>query len=126
MLHTIGVLNRDIYNCISENIITDEVIITDERIKHIMERHPEDYEKYYLFLKDIISDPDYIIETNKTNSALILKEFNRGEEKFKTIVRLITSHDNTSYKNSIITFMKINTKEWERLIRNKHILYKKE
>lgn len=126
MVYTVGILNLDIYKCISENIITDEVIITDERIKHIMERHPDDYERYCLFLKDIISDPDYIIETNKPNSALILKEFNNGEEKFKTIVRLITSCDNTDYKNSIITFMKINSKEWERLIRNKRILYKKE
>lgn len=124
-MYTVGVLNFEIYRCISENIITDEVIITDERIKHIMDRHPNDYERYCLFLKDIISDPDYIIETNKPNSALILKEFNNGEEKFKTVVRLITSCDNTEYKNSIITFMRINSKEWERLIRNKRILYKK-
>lgn len=125
-MYIVGILNLGIYKCVSENIITDEVIITDERIKHIMERHPNDYERYCLFLKDIISEPDYIIETNKPNSALILKEFDDGKEKFKTIVRLITSCDNIEYKNSIITFMKINSREWDRLIRNKHILYKKE
>ena len=34
--------------------------------------------------------------------------------------------DNPSYKNSVITFMKIDDKEWKRLIKNKNVLYKKE
>lgn len=42
------------------------------------------------------------------------------------VVRLVTSCDNPEYKNSIITFMKIDEKEWKRLLRNKKILYKKE
>ena len=41
-------------------------------------------------------------------------------------MRLVTSTDNTEYKNSVITFMKIDEKEWNRLLRNKRILYKKE
>ena len=46
--------------------------------------------------------------------------------KFKTVLRLVTSTDNTEYKNSVITFMKMDEKEWNRLLRNKRILYKKE
>ena len=46
--------------------------------------------------------------------------------KFKTVLRLVASTDNTEYKNSVITFMKIDEKEWNRLLRNKRILYKKE
>lgn len=42
------------------------------------------------------------------------------------VLRLITSKDNLDYKNSIITFMKIDDKEWNRLLRNKKILYKRE
>ena len=42
------------------------------------------------------------------------------------VLRLITSKDNLDYKNSIITFMKIDEKEWNRLLRNKKILYKRE
>lgn len=125
-VHTIGKIDRNIYKCITDDIITDEVIITDERILHIKERHPNDYEKYYIYMKEVIESPDYIIEANKPNTALILKEFSNGNEQFKTILRLITSSDDISFKNSIITFMKINSKEWERLLRNKEILYKKE
>ena len=39
-------------------------------------------------------------------------------------MRLATSTDNPNYKNSVITFMKIREKEWNRLLRNKKILYK--
>ena len=77
-------------------------------------------------MKEVIEKPDFIISGNKPNTALILKEFSYGDEQFKTILRLITSFDNTNFKNSIITFMKINNREWERLLRNKEILYKKE
>ena len=125
-MHYIGKLNKNIYKCITEDIQTDEVIITDERIQHIKERHPNDYERYYNYMKDIIIHPEYIIEANKPNSALILKSFTEGNENFKTVLRLVTSNDNINFKNSIITFMKIDEKEWKRLIKNKKILYKSE
>ncbi len=52
--------------------------------------------------------------------------FIEGEGQFKTVIRLTTSHDNPDFKNSIITFMKINDKEWKKMLKNKRILYKKE
>ena len=126
-MYFIGKINREIYKCISDDIQTEDVIITEERIQHIKERHPNDYERYCDFLKEIVEQPDYIVETNKINTALILKEFARENgETFKTIVRLIASTDDANFKNSVITFMKINKKEWARLLKNKRILYKKD
>ncbi len=124
-MHLVGKINRDIYKCITNDIVTDEVIITDERIGHIKERHPNDYERYYRYLKEIVEHPQYIVETNKPYTALILKEF-MEEDQFKTVLRFTTSHDNPDFKNSIITFMKINDKEWKRMLKNKKILYKEE
>lgn len=118
-MHKVGRINRDIYKCITDDIATDEVIITDERIAHIKERHPNDYERYYRYLREIVTHPQYIVETNKPYTALILKEFADEEEQFKTVLRLTTSHDNPEFKNSIITFMKINDKEWRRILKNK-------
>ena len=123
-MHFIGKLDINIYSCITKDIVTDEVIITDERIEHIKERHPNDYEKYYSYLQAIVVEPDYIIESKRQKTALILKEIVESEEKhFKTVLRLTTSTDNPNFKNSIITFMKIDEKEWKRLIKNKRILY---
>lgn len=125
-MHIIARLNLEIYKCISEDILTADVIITDNQIQHIKERHPNDYENFSVFFSDIIECPDYIIETPKPNTALILKEITVNHQKFKTVLRLITSSDNIDYKNSIITFMKIDDKEWKRLLKNKKILYKRE
>ena len=126
-VHPVGKIDKEVYKCITEDIVTDEVIITDERIGHIKERHPNDYEKYCEYLKLIVEEPDYIVETKKPNTALILKEIKESNERqFKTVLRLTTSTDNPGFKNSNITFMKIDEKEWNRLLRNKLILYKKE
>ena len=125
-MYLVGKIDIDIYNCITKDITTDEVIITDERIQHIKEHHPNNYEQYYSYMRSIIENPEYIIEANKPNTALILKSFSNGNETFKTVLRLITSSDNSKFKNSIITFMKINEKEWNRLLKNKKILYKSE
>ena len=125
-MHLVGKLDKKIYQCISNDIITDEVIITDNQINHIKERHPNDYEMFSQYLDEIVRFPDYIIETHKPNTALILKEIRINNKLFKTVLRLITSKDDPSYKNSIITFMRVDEKEWFRIIRNKNILYKRE
>lgn len=125
-IHIIGKLDVETYSCVTEDIITDDVIITDKQIEHIKERHPDDFERFGQYFEEIIKHPDYIIEANKPNTALILKEIKINNERFKTILRLVTSQDNPAYKNSIITFMKINEKDWKRILKNKKILYKSE
>ncbi len=125
-MHYIGKIDKNIYKCITEDIRTDEVIITDTQIQHIKDRHPTDYEKYFKYAEEIVMFPDYIIEANKPYTALILKEIQTENEKFKTVLRLATSIDSPEYKNSIITFMKIDDREWKRIIKNKKTLYKSE
>ena len=44
-MYSIGKINQKIYKCITEDIITEEVIITDNQIQHIKDRHPEAYNK---------------------------------------------------------------------------------
>ncbi len=125
-LHYIGKLDIEIYKCVTADIQTDEVIITDERVQHIKERHPNDFERYCQYMREIIENPEYIVEANKPKSALLLKTFTEGEDVFKTVLRLITSDDDPAFKNSIITFMKIDDKEYKRLVKNKKVLYKSE
>ena len=123
---TIGRINIEKYKCVTPNITTDEVIITDERIAHIRERHPYDYDRFCAYLPQIISEPDYIIEDRRPYTAMVLKEINENGERFRLSLRLVTPADNQEFKNSILTFLKIREKEWNRLINNKVILYKKE
>lgn len=114
------------YRCVTPDIRTSEVIITDERIRHIQERHPNDFERFSGHLKEIVEKPDYIIADERPNTALVLKKIEEQGERFRLALRLVATADNPDYMNSIITFMKIREKEWDRLLRNKNILYKSE
>ena len=119
----IGKIDIEKFKLITQDITTKEVIITEKQIEHIKARHPNDYEQYVTFLKEIIEKPDYIIKDTKPNTGVLLKEFIKQEKRFQLILRLHTSKDNIEYKNSIITFLKISKKKYEQYIRNKEIVW---
>lgn len=125
-VHYVGKINKDIYSCVTKDIATDEVIITDERIQHIKERHPNDFERYSEYIRLAVENPDYIIEANKPNTAFVLKSITDNDLNFQMILRLITSNDIKNYKNSVITFLKVEEKRYNRYLRTKKILYKSE
>lgn len=125
MVHFVCRLDKNLYRCVTDDIATDEVIITDEQIKHINERHPDDYENFSGFFAAIIHDPDYIILANKPNTAVLLKEVEFDGRKLKLILRLKTSSDPAEYKNSVITFQQISNKRYLRYTRNAKVLYRK-
>ena len=121
----VGRIDRERIGEVFPDLMTDDVIITDERIQHIRERHPRDYERYERYLREIVENPDYVVEANKPASAVLLKSFEENGKRFQAILRLHTSVDDPEFKNSIITFMKIKDKEWKRLLNNKKVLYKR-
>lgn len=125
-MQTIGKIDIEKYRVVSKDIRTDEVVITDERIQHIKDRHPNDFERYSEYITEIVKNPDYILEANKPNTALLLKEFTDANEKLQLILRLAVEQDNPGYKNSVITFLKVEEKRYKRYLRTKKILYKSE
>ena len=60
-MQTVGKIDLNKFKNLSDKIITDEVIITDKQIDHIKTRHPRDYERYFSYIPQILSDPDYIL-----------------------------------------------------------------
>ena len=125
-IHSIGKLNLEIYSCITTDFITDEVIITEEQLSHIREKHPEAYQDTLLYVKDVLDDPDYIFKDKKENSGIVVKKIINEEEHSLLVIKIITSKDNKDYKNSVITGWKITEKRLNNYIRNKNIIYKKE
>lgn len=94
-------------------------IIQSKITKEAVEVHKVgkiDIEIYKCMTEDSVREPDYIIEANKPNTALVLKKIRIENEVFKTVLRLAISKNNPRYKNSIITFMKIGEKEWNRIV----------
>lgn len=125
-MQKIGRIDIEKYRVVSDKIRTDEVVITDERIAHIEARHPGDFERYSRYIGLMVEKPDYILEANKPNTAFILKEFSDNNENFQLILRLATETDAPEYRNSVITFLRVEEKRYKRYLRTKKILYKSE
>ena len=125
-MHIIGKIAPLIYNCITDEITSTDVIITENLIQHIKERHPNDYERFSGYIPQIIENPDYILEDKRPATALVLKQIEESGGRFRLALRLVTENDNPEYKNSVVPFLKIREKEWNRLVKNKKILYKAE
>ena len=123
---TIGRIDADKFRVVSDGIRTGEVIITDERIQHIKDRHPQDFERYSQYISQMLESPQYILEDPVPNTAVILQEFTQADEHFRLILKLAVTEDEVSKKNSIITFLKISEKKFKKYLRNKKILYKSE
>ena len=109
-----------------KDIVTDEVIITDNQLQHIKERHPDSYQKSIDNLKESLLHPDYIIEDKHKNTGLVIKKINVDKVHTQIVLHVCTSKDESGYKNSVISSWEISEKRLQNYLRNKRILYKKE
>ena len=123
-MHYIGKIDKRKFEKITKDITTREVILTDKQVEHIRTRHPNNYEEYFKYIKEIVEKPSYIIRDTKDNTGFLLKEFKNEQKMFQLILRLHTSKDNKNYKNSVITFLKIGKKKYNQYLRNKEIIWK--
>lgn len=115
-------LDKAKYNKINSNITTDEVIITYKQIEHIEEQRKGIYNKYKDKLKEIITNPDFIIEDTKhIDTGLVIKQYDKS---VVVVVKLNTNADNK--KNSIITIWEIKDKRLQRYLLTHKTIYKKE
>lgn len=125
-MYVVGKINREIFKCITDNIVTDEVIITDNQIRHIKERHPEVLQKTLENLRLSLEEPDYIIKDKHKDTGLVIKKLRMEEGYSQIVLRICTSEDKKGYKNSIISSWEISEKRLQNYLRNKQILYKRE
>lgn len=124
-VHTVGFIDRKIYQCITDDIVTDEVIITDSQIQHIRDSHPESAEKVLSNIEHALRNPDYIFDDEKhKNTGLVIKKID-FDENLQIVLKVATSKDKEGMKNSIISGWMIGDKRLERYFRKKKLIYKK-
>lgn len=58
-MHTVGRIDLAMYEKITSDITTDEVIITEERIEH-SNLHDHAFDRYGVYIPDILRAPDLI------------------------------------------------------------------
>jgi hypothetical protein len=125
-VYIIGKIDREIYKCITEDIVTDEVIITDNQIQHIKDRHPEVYDRVLSNIEEAIRIPDYIIRDKHEYTGLVVKQIKTENGVLQVVLRLCTSEDEQGYKNSVISCWELSERRLQNYLRNKEILYRRE
>ena len=124
----IGTIDVEKYRrCSDKTILTERVILTDNRYEHIVERRGIGFiEMYFERFAEIISEPDYIFRDKKDDTALAAKRYVENGESVIVVVRLAVEGDNPNYLNSIITAVKEGERRFEQRLRNSSPIYKRE
>ena len=121
----IGKINKQLLNEEFGHLKTDDIVVTEERLKHILTQHPMDYELFEKFGIDTVINPDEIIKDCKNiGTVFMIKKLD--ETNLNVIVRLVLESDNENYKNSVMTFYRIRNKNLVKLENKNKIIYKKE
>lgn len=122
----IGKLDKNKLGKYKNRILTENVILTTERIEHIKEHHPGDYEKYGDYITEIINEPDYVLNDNKNiDTVLFMKTIDIEDKNIQLVIRLNTNKNESDKQNSILTLWKVKNKTYKQMIRNKEILWQK-
>ncbi|MBQ8510722.1 MAG: hypothetical protein IJ493_12525 [Clostridia bacterium] len=104
---------------------TDEVIITNERLHHIQERHPEDYDLFFTYSKSIILSPDIVLLDSKNAGTVFFVKSLDGSN-LNIVIRVALETDAVGRKNSVMTFYRIRDKNLKKLENKSKTLYKRE
>ena len=104
-----------------KRVITEDVILTEERLyEHILLFHEDEYKQLRPYIKNIIENPDYIVEDNRHEDTMIyLKQIEDIGKNGRIVIKLALGQDEEHNKNSIITMMKLNKRTWNQTIRNR-------
>ena len=123
-----GTLKKELKDVVEKEfgeLNTDKVILRDERIEHIKERHPDAVEIIKKYVKDIIENPDYILKDSKNVDTIWhIKEIDKN--KINAVIKLSIKEkqEHKGYLNSIITGYPITEKRLEKHLSKLKILYK--
>lgn len=112
----------------ANKVITDEVVLTNERLyNHVLILHKDEYAKLEKYIKEIIENPDFIIEDNKNKDTIILmKHIDEINRNGRIVIKLAVANDEKHPKNSIITLMELNDRTWKQTLKNRgNVIFEK-
>lgn len=120
-------LSEDVMNALEKEfgkLNGNEVILRDERLEHIKERHPEIVDVLKDNYVETVNNPDYALKDYKnTDTALFLKKIE--DYSINLVVKLSTSNSDKSLENSAITVYRVRKREVKRLQKKNKIIFDK-
>lgn len=121
----IGKLDKEKLGKYKNKLITEEVVLTDERKIHILDDHKEDYEIILNNLKRVVLNPREILEDIKNSDILFFID-KLGKNNLNVVVKLNTTNNKKHPKNSIMTAWIIRDKNLKKLQQKNKTIYKNE
>ena len=122
-MHYIGKINKSVFEKEFGELATDEVVLTEERIQHIKDRHIDDYNLFTRYNKVVLEDPDIILKDGKNeNTVFMIKHVD--ETNMNIVLKLAVFEDEKHPKNSIMTAYRIRDKNVKKLEKNNKTHYK--
>ncbi len=91
-IRSLGEININLLEYEFGRIQTKEIIVTNERLKHIQERHPQDYELFEKYGEDSVQDPDYIVKDMKHKGTVFMVKKLPGTN-LNVVVRVVLDTD---------------------------------
>ena len=120
-------LSEDVKNAIEKEfgkLNSGEVILRDERLEHIRERHPEIVDVLKNNYVETVNNPDYALKDYKnTDTALFLKKIE--DYSINLVVKLSASNSDKNMENSTITVYRVRKREVKRLQKKNKIIFDK-
>jgi hypothetical protein len=85
----IGIITKAVIEILKLDIKENSpIFVSDGNYKHMCDKHPKDFEKYYMHIPEIIRDPNYVGINPKDSSLEYVKEFKINYEFVKTAIRI--------------------------------------
>ena len=124
-MHYIGKIDINKLGKYKYKIVTDDVILTNERKLHIYQDHVKDYEAIIKNIDRVVLNPIEILEDRKNKDTLFfigsLKENN-----LNVIVKLNTTNNKEHPQNSVMTAWIIRDSNLKKLKERNKTIYKNE
>lgn len=124
-MHYIGKIDINKLGKYKDKVITDNVILTDERKLHIYQNHTKDYETIIKNIDRVVLNPIEILEDRKNKDTLFFIG-NLKENNLNVIVKLNTTNNKDHPQNSVMTAWIIRDSNLKKLREMNETIYKNE
>lgn len=124
-MHYIGKIDINKLGKYKDKIITDDVILTEERKLHIYEDHNKDYKIIINNIDRVVLNPKEILEDKKNKDTLFFID-KLNQNSLNVIVRLNTTNNKKHPQNSVMTAWIIRDSNLKKLRQKNVTIYKDE
>ena len=121
----IGKIDKNKIGEYGQKIITEDVVLTDERKLHIFEDHKKDYEKIINNIDRVVLNPKEVLEDSKNKDTIFLID-KLERSNLNVVVRLNTTNSIEHPKNSVMTAWIIRDSNLKKLREKHKTIYKNE